>query len=863
MLAAHAALLPTGKILHFSGSEFDADQHNANRNDHTRLYDCDTGEVTPVGSPVQDLFCCGHSLLADGNLLAAGGTASYAMSTEAGGFHTDHWPGLRNSWIYDVQGSRWIDRASLLPQPEFIAAPHSAPSVVSRRGMLQAFWVSRDGSVVTQFWPERGRWSRPQTLVRGDAPLAAVPGSPVSAVSRSADKIDIFWAGRNGAVNTHFFSESQPWGQHNPFTLVRGDAPLAAVPGSPVSAVSRSADKIDIFWAGHNGAVNTHFFSESQPWGQHNPFTLVRGDAPLAAVPGSPVSAVSRSADKIDIFWAGHNGAVNTHFFSESQPWGQHNPFTLVRGDAPLAAVPGSPVSAVSRSADKIDIFWAGHNGAVNTHFFSESQPWGQHNPFTLVRGDAPLAAVPGSPVSAVSRSADKIDIFWAGHNGAVNTHFFSESQPWGQHNPFTVVDGGSPVAAAPGSAVASVSRGHDNIDLFWAGRAGAVNSLWWTEADGWGHGHRTAFGLAGGGRWYPTLVTLADGRVLAVGGHPARTDNRHWNNTPETYDPARDTWTIHPPLGDLSAFVQYPRMHLLPDGKVFCATPLAREGQLGFSITYDPNTDESIQVAALGDPHYLAPAIASSADTTSVLLPLRPSTNYEPSVLLCGGTTPRRIDLANESPAWKTAGTRPLNGPRFNLNAVQLPSGEVFISGGVANREDDNTAVRTAEMYRPDSNTWIRLQDATVVRNYHSVALLMPDGAVWTAGSNKNGAPGPGTREHRIEIYQPWYFKRQRPQLISAPQGMAYAQGPEDAITVEVARADVIKEVAVIRTSSTTHAFSSDQRYVELLFSVADSQHLRVIPPPSGRVAPPGVYLMFVLDSAGVPSPGRFITIA
>ncbi|MEY2231616.1 hypothetical protein AB8A24_23835, partial [Streptomyces sp. BF23-19] len=190
VLAAHAVLLRTGKILHFSGSEYDADQHNENLNDHTRLYDCVTGEVTEVGSPVQDLFCCGHSLLADGNLLAAGGTASYAKSAEEGGFHTDHWPGLRNSWIYDVKGSRWIDRASLLPQPEFIAAPHSAPSVVSRRGMLQVFWVSRDGSIVTQFWPIEGGWSRPQILVPGHQPLAAAPGSPIAAVSRNADKID-------------------------------------------------------------------------------------------------------------------------------------------------------------------------------------------------------------------------------------------------------------------------------------------------------------------------------------------------------------------------------------------------------------------------------------------------------------------------------------------------------------------------------------------------------------------------------------------------------------------------------------------------------------------------------------------------
>jgi hypothetical protein len=756
VLAAHAALLPTGKILHFSGSEYNQDQHDHNRNDHTRLYDCDTGDVTAVGSPVEDLFCCGHSLLADGNMLAAGGTASYATSVEAGGFHRDHWPGLRNSWIYDVPSSRWIERASLLPQPDFIAAARSAPSVISRRGMLQVFWVSRDSAVVTQFWPVQGKWSRPQILVAGDSPLAAVPGSSVSAVSRNTDKIDIFWTGADGGINSHFFSEEKPWNEHGPFSLVPGNAPLAAKPGASVGAVSRNTDKIDIFWTGADGGINSHFFSEAKPWNEHGPFSLVPGNAPLAAKPGASVDAVSRNTDKIDIFWTGADGGINSHFFSEAKPWNEHGPFA--------------------------------------------------------------------------------------------------------------VVGGGSPVAAPAGSAVASVTRGHDKIDLFWAGQGGAVNTLWWTEADGWGLDHRTAFGLAGGGRWYPTLVTLADGRVLAAGGHPAFTDSRHWNNTPETWDPPRDTWTIHGALGDLLAFVQYPRMHVLPDGTVFCATPLVSEGQLGFSITYDPDTEESFQVAPLGDPDYLAPAIASSIDTTSVLLPLRPSRNYAPSVLLCGGTTPLRIDLADNTPAWKAAGTRPLTGPRYNLNAVLLPSGEVFISGGVNDRTKDTTGVRTAEMYHPDSNTWDPLQDAQVVRNYHSVALLMPDGAVWTAGSNKNGEPsGPDhpTRELRIEVYRPWYFDQPRPQLVSAPARMTYARAPQDAITVEVASAAAIAGVAIIRTSSTTHAFSSDQRYVELSFTAADATHLHVIPPPSGRVAPPGVYLIFILDSAGVPSTGRFITMA
>ena len=139
-----------------------------------------------------------------------------------------------------------------------------------------------------------------------------------------------------------------------------------------------------------------------------------------------------------------------------------------------------------------------------------------------------------------------------------------------------------------------------------------------------------------------------------------------------------------------------------------------------------------------------------------------------------------------------------------------------------------------------------------------------MPDGAVWTAGSNMNGDPsGPtqDTREKRLEVYRPWYFDRDRPGILGAPGRIRYAGGPDSVFPVLVAddRAERISRVVIIRTSSTTHAFSSDQRLVELPFEVADPGQLLVTPPPNGAIAPPGYYLIFILDDAGVPSTATF----
>ncbi|MFL5909807.1 MAG: galactose oxidase-like domain-containing protein [Gaiellaceae bacterium] len=365
-----------------------------------------------------------------------------------------------------------------------------------------------------------------------------------------------------------------------------------------------------------------------------------------------------------------------------------------------------------------------------------------------------------------------------------------------------------------------------------------------------------------GGGRWYPTLCTLATGEVLAVAGHPAGDDGRHNSNRPERYQPLADRWVMlaphgpdHPPNPDL-----FPRIHVLRDGSVFVSSLLQGNTHC---LGIDPWTGQHRDVADLPDGAY------HGFDCPSVLLPLTPDDGYRPRVLLCGGTTSQLIDLGAATPGWVTV---PRSGStagqaRTHANALILPTGDVLMTGG-ASPADDQAAVLAPELYSTPidhatgtpsytgaTGDWNTLNDpATVLRNYHSSALLMPDGRVWTAGGNSPNQPDqpPTDNQKKIEIFDPPYPAGTRPRITASPKVVAY--GDAFAVTMPSPQAQHVRAVTLMRCGSSTHAFNPDQRCVFLDFASETATRLRVTAPPHGGVAPPGNYMLFVIDDGGRP---------
>jgi hypothetical protein len=466
---------------------------------------------------------------------------------------------------------------------------------------------------------------------------------------------------------------------------------------------------------------------------------------------------------------------------------------------------------------------------------------------------------------------------------GAMNVVWLDTNvQPMGWQGPVGFGDKHL-VAGAPISPVFEQTPGVFaalTVDKF-----GAMNVVWLdTNAQPMGWQGPVAFGAIGGGRWYPTLVTLPSGELFAYGGHPRNDDSRHNPGRPERYNPLGNSWVLLPPTAGAGTGLPdlYPRLFVLPSGKVFCASALQGYSQC---VQIDAYSGEVTQRVGLPDAHY------HGFGASAVMLPLLPNDGYRPRVLVCGGETAQRVNLepaAGAAPSWRFAGTRhgsAAGKERLHTCAVLLPTGQVLMIGGVRDPadQDPEIGVNEPELYTPaidwspgvyrdipypqdGSDRWDTIEEPSpVVRNYHSTALLMPDGRVWTAGSSIRARPGdPATQgQRKISIFSPPYPPGARPRITRAPRAVSYGQE----FHVETPDAAAVSQeggrIALIRCGSVTHAFDPDQRYVGLSFARAGATSLRVQAPPTSSVAPPGQYMLFIVDNGGRPCEhSRFVSV-
>ncbi len=353
-------------------------------------------------------------------------------------------------------------------------------------------------------------------------------------------------------------------------------------------------------------------------------------------------------------------------------------------------------------------------------------------------------------------------------------------------------------------------------------------------------------------GRWYPTNTTLASGDVLVLAGTTTGTGNV--NPLPQVWQAKIGTWR------DLSTALQgnypnwadfYPFVYQAPNGKVFVAGPQQTSRYLDTS-----GSGAWSDVAASSLTYRDYGSSVMYADSKVLIVggnPREPNETAPPTIV--PSATAEVIDLSTPAPSWRTVASMSVG--RRHLNTTLLPDGKVLVTGGSSFPGFDNPAgsVFYAEMWDPAAETWSIMAGYTRYRGYHSNALLLPDGRVLIAGGGHPDPPG-GSAQPNLEIYSPPYlFKGARPAIASAPQQVLYGQ----TFFVGTPAPQSIASVSWIRLSSTTHAFNQNQRINHLSFTQT-AGGLSVTASASANLAPPGHYMLFILNGNGVPSVARIV---
>jgi hypothetical protein len=362
---------------------------------------------------------------------------------------------------------------------------------------------------------------------------------------------------------------------------------------------------------------------------------------------------------------------------------------------------------------------------------------------------------------------------------------------------------------------------------------------------------------LMNAGRWYPTATPLDDGSVLVLSGSTSRDPQSGayiHNALPQVWESAQRQWRdlsdaaqqqLSAPFPKPQGVDLYPRMFLRPDGR------LLKIGADVDNWVLDPT--------GAGDWSEGPRRVERLRDYAAAV-------SYEPGKILYvgGGNFPplaaaEVIDLNAANPAWRAVGS--MAERRRQLNATALPDGKVLVTGGSRNDGGDadgvSDPVLSAEVWNPGTEQWTTLAAMRIARLYHSTALLLPDGRVFTAGGGHSAA---ATCFHNeAEIYSPPYlFRGPRPTISATPTVLTYGQS----FLVQSPEAATIASACLIRLAAVTHSFDQNALRIPLGVALRD-RALVLTPPASPRAAPPGHYLLFLVNGNGVPSVARIVKMA
>ena len=341
-------------------------------------------------------------------------------------------------------------------------------------------------------------------------------------------------------------------------------------------------------------------------------------------------------------------------------------------------------------------------------------------------------------------------------------------------------------------------------------------------------------------GRWYPTVTPLRNGEMLITEGGPDIPEVRRTDGSLRRLTTA----SLNLPL--------YPWIHSAPDGRAFYAGPDQTMRALNTTGT---GTWQSLGQRDLINRDYGSHALY---DIGKILVAGGGSSSADARTININGTSPQ------------VAATAPMANGRRQHNLTVLADGTVLATGGNssgAGLVDLNNGVYAGELWNPaGAGTWKTLAAETATRQYHSTALLLPDGRVLSSGGGICGTCDQvGYLAKNAQVFTPPYlFKTDgsgelapRPAIAAAPSSVPYGAG----FQIDTPDAAAIRKVALVRLGAVTHSVNMEQRYVPLTYT-AGAGALTANAPANADIAPPGVYMLFVVDANGVPSLAKMVNV-
>ena len=341
-------------------------------------------------------------------------------------------------------------------------------------------------------------------------------------------------------------------------------------------------------------------------------------------------------------------------------------------------------------------------------------------------------------------------------------------------------------------------------------------------------------------GRWYPTVTPLRNGEMLITSGGPSVPEVRTTGGALRTLSSA----SLSQPL--------YPWIDVAPDGRAFVSGPDATMRSL--------NTDGTGTWQTHGQRDAINRSYGSHVpyDIGKILVAGGGASSRDARVIDVNGTTPTVTAIA------------PMANGRRQHNLTVLADGSVLATGGNssgASLVDLNNGVYAAERWNPATGTWTTLAAESVTRQYHSTAVLLPDGRVLSSGGGICGTcDSVGYLAKNAQVFTPPYlFKTDgsgelapRPVIDAAPAVANYGLP----FQIDTPQAASIGKVALVRLGAVTHSVNMEQRYVPLSFTTGTGS-LTATAPANANIAPPGIYMLFVVGTDGVPSVARMVTVS